>query len=284
MDLETSQSDYNPMSPDQLEAAISGREINESPVTQAAPVETVNPYDKYKFTANGKEIVPKDDDYMKSLMSKGYDYAQKQNEMNQRGQQLAHYEQVDKWAKSNPDKWNHLYGSIFNSQTPDPQTQQQQQAQSADPNLAPVFEKLNKVEEKLKYLDELKEEKDFTRRENEDKTLREEVKSIKETYKDVDFTSLDADGKSLEYRIMEHGVQNGINSFKTAFKDLYHDNLMKMAETKGMEKGAKEIQKHKKLGLLGETPAPLQQMNQPTIKSMSYDDLAQLALKDLGHT
>lgn len=249
----------------------------EQPPPAPAPVE------EYEFTWNGKQIKANKDNLIK-WASQGYDYSQKMNDFNKRLQETNDrwskaetlektYGPVDEWVKQNPDKWEALQSAIHNAQ-----------ASGQSPEL---LKKLSALEEKIshagKFIETLQQKEAAEKQKQEDDQLSKDIQSIQEQYKDLDWKTVDESGHDLAYRVCEHAVKTGINSFRAAFRDLMHDDLMKFTEAKGRESLTKERQVKTQTGLLGKTQAPTKGLNKPTnIKNKSYDDLAREGLEELG--
>lgn len=243
-----------------------------------------------EFSWKDKQIkVPYSDARVKQWASQGYDYAQRMAEFKQqeqaftqKQQQISELEQmygpVDKYVRENPDWWNHVMQQY--------QTRQQQAQATQDPN-NPVLGVLNDLQSKLQqheqFISESTQEKLRLQREKDDQALTGDIQSIRDTYKNIDFDTPDEFGKSLEYKVLEHAHQNGIRNFKTAFKDFYHDQLMKHAEERGKQNVQNDIQKKTKLGLLGTSQAPKKAINSAqNVKNKSYNELYREALDELG--
>lgn len=275
----------------------SGEEVRQAPAEgtvpdpQAAQAPTTttqqpahNP-DEYEFTWNGKQIKA---DRTKILQwaNQGYDYAQKMSEFNKRNAEIErlksdlkkHYEPfdtVEKYAKENPAWWNHVTQSwenrFQNGQQPQGQPQQL-------PN-----ELLQKLDSLEKFKSEFEKRVSIEQREKEDHLLTQEVESIRKQYPNIDFDTPDAEGWSLEKRVMKHAVDHGINSFRAAFRDLRHDDLVKLAQEKAKEETAKTLQTRTKQGIIGKTQTPTKGLARAeNVKSKSYDSLRDEALRELG--
>lgn len=252
--------------------------------TTSAPAPSGN---EFKFTANGKEIIT-DAQKAAQWASQGYNYAQhmqefksKQDQFSQRenefNQRFNTYESIDKQAQNNPDWWNHVLSSYqTRQQNPPPQNLE------ADPFKHEISALKNELNEIKQFKNDIIAEKQAAKMGEEDKKLSQEIQSIRDEFKDLDWNGFDMNGKSLEMRILEHANTNSINSFRAAFRDFNHDSLVKMYESKGRESLQKEIQRNTKLGLLGETPAPLKKFEEAGVKNKSYDDLFRESLKELG--
>ena len=133
-----------------------------------------------------------------------------------------------------------------------------------------------------KYINELISWRDEKVTNEKDAAYNSQISKTQKEYKDIDFYAAGADGKSLHERVLEHGALTGIKTYDSAFRDLYHDNLLKRAEMKAKDSMAAELQKRNKLGLLGETATPNKASNVPNVKYKNYDEASEAALKSLG--
>lgn len=239
------------------------------------------------FTWNGKQIkAPLNDPRVTQWVSQGYDYAQKmqafrqqQSEFEQKQRLISDleskYKPLEEYYSKNPDRWayiNEQYEALQNGLDP------------ADP----VSQKLQSIlESKLKpydqFIQQLQARELQHQQQTEDQALDTEIQSIRDNYKDLDWGSVDAEGKNLEYRVLEHANKIGTTSFRAAFRDFYHDQLVKLSEEKAKESVVKERQKQTKLGLLGQSSTPKKGVTHAEdIKNKSYDDLIAEAIEEFG--
>jgi hypothetical protein len=244
---------------------------------QAAPQE-------YEINWNGKQIKAPIDKLTK-WASQGYDYAQRmealktqQSEFEQNRQQfepkLNLYKDVDDYAAKNPDWWDHVQKSW------------QERQQAFDPS-NPIANELNtlksEIQELRKFKDDLHNEKIQEKRKAEDSALDNEIGEMRKAYADLDWASVDDNGMTLESRILQHATNNGINSFRAAFRDYNHDRLVEIAAMKAKEQAVKDRKAAAKAGLLGVSSTPRHGIQQAgNVRSKSYNDLTQEALKELG--
>ena len=276
---------------DALLQSIENSPAKEIPMHDAAPAQSQTPQTpaptaapEYEITWNGKAIKAPIDK-ITQWASQGYDYAQKMGEFNKSrteyearqkalSEMEGRYKPIDEYVRQNPEWWNHVTQS-FESRA---------QAGGADPVMSKVQEILqSKLQPIEQYIQSQSNKEQAQQREAEDGRLKSDISSIREQYKDLDFDTADDTGKSLEYKVLEYAAQNGINSFKTAFRDFHHDTLLKLAEERGKQQVVKDTQKRTKLGLLGSTQAPTKQLTAATdVKAKSYDALYQEALQELG--
>lgn len=274
---------------DALYDKIMGSSESDGPTGATAPVEAAPatapaPVDDYEFVHNGKQVRANRENVLK-WASQGYDYSQKMADFNRRlnetnskysqAEELSKtYGPVDEWVKANPGKWDALQKAIDSTET-----------SGANPEL---LQKLKGLEEQVlkasKFIESTQAAQEQERIAKEDSDLDAEIKSIREKHANLDWNSANENGQSaLELRILEHASKNGIHSFRAAFNDLLHDDLMKAAESRGRASLTNERKVKESVGLLGTTPAPTKGLTKPTnLKTKTYDDLAREGLEELG--
>lgn len=272
-------------SPDDIDvdALLSGLDGEGSAPQQEAAPETPLPPQEYEYEWRGQRVKEPLDMILKRA-SMGRDYAQNtealKRERSEWEQQRAEFEnrfkpyrEIDDFIKSGDEGkqwWDHV----------NKQWSEREKPQGIDPNLKPLFDELNGLKS---FVSELQQEKLQQKIAKEDESFTQEIQSIQKQFADLDWQTPDQDGKSLEFKVLEHGTKNGIKSFKTAFLDFYHPELEKRWESRGREAVAKDTQKRTRLGLLGETSAPKKGISSAeNVKNRSYDDLAKEALEELG--
>jgi hypothetical protein len=257
----------------------------EAPAEAAAPTQqepAPASIPELEFDYNGKQIkAPFTDPRIKTWAQQGYDYSQKMAAFNQQRseyeKQFAPYKMIDDYAKQNPQWWAEVQKAY--------ESREANRAQGGADSELPeaVKQKLKELDEIKPFISELKQEREQTRIKQEDSALADEIKSIRDKYSNLDWSKVDESGQSLERRVLKHAVDNGIQSFKTAFHDYYHENLIKLHEERGKEQVTKEIQKRTKLGIIGESPTPTKTIRQAeNLKSKSYEDVLREAKEELG--
>jgi hypothetical protein len=218
-----------------------------------------------EFEWNGKKIKPDSEDKARTWMSQGYNYAQRAGELNKQQAQwqkerdellgykkkLDGYSQVDEYAAKNPEWWNHVQESWKTREVP----------QGVDPSIAkvltPIQEKMSKFEDFLGQIEAQKREAEATK---ENEALDQEIGSIRKQYPNIDLTAKDESGETLERRVLKHALEIQTTSFRAAFRDYLHDQLVTQAQANGKEAIVKDQQLKAKKGLLGTTPAPVKEL------------------------
>lgn len=251
--------------------------------------------EKYVIKANGKDIEATKEQLLE-WATRGYSSPNKIGELNKKLLEwenkwkthepiLNTYKPVDEFAKQNPQWWQHVMDQWEKRtawQNPN-QTQTGQAPGALPPEFVQEFSQLKEELQSLRqFKDEISNNQRQYQTQMEDQALDTEIKSIREQYPDLDFNSLDENGDSLERRILKHAADIGTKSFKAAFRDYYHDELVKRAQEKGKEAVVNERVKRSKLGLLGETSAPIKGVRSTNVKGKSYENLLQEAMDEAG--
>ena len=228
----------------------------------------------------------------------GYHYAQNMNKLNSERegfatekktyeQKVAEAQQLnDKWSKfeqyaqQNPQWYDH-WNNAWEARSSQPQSQNTGDDFQAKLEAA-LAEKLKPYESLLAEKQKFEEKAKFA---DQDRLLDEQVKSIRTSYKDIDFDRTNPDtGKSLEFEVLEFMQNNGITNFAHAFKAFYHDNLVGLQVEKQKEAEQKALLEKKKKGIIDEKPGFSGQTRKTDTRHMSWDQVTQLAAKDLGIT
>lgn|SRR3990167_2430069 len=279
------------MSDSELDAQYDAMEGN----TEVAESEEVAPQQQAKpetamiqFTSGGKKIeLPMNDPRVQQWLSQGHDYGnltakhrqereQFENERKQIEALKQTYGPVDEWVKQNPDAWNQFLQQYQ-------QAQQRGNGSQVDPN-NPLVQHIQKLEQKLGQFEPLLESHKTQQIAAEDQALDKDIESVRESYPDLDLDFAGADGRTRMYKVFEHANKNGIKNFKTAFKDLYHDELVQLRVEKAKESDLKTRQKQTKLGLLTDKSAPQQKgiKNAQNYKNKTKNELISEGLDELG--
>ena len=232
------------------------------------PTQAAAPWEKDTIKINGQEFQATRAQILQ-WAAQGRNYPQLVEKLNaekaQYESQYKTYAEIDQFAKANPDWWNTVVQSYQNkgSQTP----------ASAAAALPPeVQSKLN----------ELSEFKSSFETQQAQKALDADVQDIRKQYPDLSWDVLDEAGSSLEMRVYDHAIKNGIQSFKTAFRDLMHDHLIKYSSDKAKEQAVKEHQAQRRTGLVGVSSTSNQAAPSAPKKFKNYDDASAAALAELG--
>lgn len=273
------------LSDGQMDMLVGG-ESSSRDIPMGTPQPQASPWTEDTFTANGKQIKASREDILK-WASMGHNYPQKAQEFNkmktdfeamqsrraeldQLDQKIKPYREIDEFATKNPDWWQQVQQSY----------QQKLNGAETNPEIQAIKQEFQQFREFMQGQQSKEKNQQI---QNEDTELSQEVESIRKTYSNLDFDSLDEGGKSLEMKILEHAMNGGIKSFRVAFRDYCHDQLVGKAKEEGKEAVSKQIQQRTKLGILGETSKPTKGLKvAENVKDKSYEQLAREALDELG--
>lgn len=240
---------------DKLLGEIYGSEEIPTHTPAPAPTPPTPQVKEWELDIRGQKIKADEPSLLK-WAQQGYDYSQNQSafktekdswlkEKTDWEAKINPYREIDEFAKQNPDWWNTIQEGF----------QKRNQPQIPD-ELKSYLEPIVKDYSEVKtFINDVQREKEEARIKNEDANLDKEIKDLRSHYSDLDFDVKDQNGQSLEQRILDHGTKNGFRTFSSAFKDYYHEELIKRAESRGREAVSADMKKRQKLGLL-DTPAP----------------------------
>lgn len=248
------------------------------------------------FKHGDKEIrLPFTDPKVTQWASQGYDYAQKMQAFNQERQQIEQkayqLQQVENALANQPELYNNIREALINAKNGNPNSVQaaqtkvdmQQAIQGLDP-AHPLVQYLSGVNQKLSSLETHQQnwiqEKQLEANRREDEQLTSEIKSIREKYKDLDWSSQNDRGLDLEKQALILAQEKRLG-FTDAFNLLTLEDREKRNYERGKTEAQAELEKNKKLGLLGKTQAPTKGVSTlQNIKSKSWGGVLNEALME----
>ncbi|MES3012623.1 MAG: hypothetical protein V4750_02700 [Pseudomonadota bacterium] len=260
-----------------------------APETPAAAAPS--PWDPkpWEFDHNGKKVFPDSQDKARTWMSQGYNYSQRMAEMNARKRELDgqadrykgfdRYSEIDTFAKSNPQWWEHVEKSW---------TERAAQPAADGGALDPAFQAaLAPLQQELSQLRQWREEQAQQAaqvdEQRQDEALSKDIESTRGSHPKIDFDAVDESGKTLELRILEHAAELGTSSFRAAARDYLHDQLLESATAERLAADAKAPQQQRAAGVLGKSPAPKKGATPaPSLKGRSWDEARDMALAEYG--
>jgi len=248
----------------------------------------------HKYKALGKEIEEPLDTILKRA-GMGYDYAQKMQEFKSQQDQFktqqdefkaqqGKWEQYENYSKENPEWADHVRSAWENRGTFG-QAQQPEASGETNTSLPPEFQqKINQFDE---FMNNVNQERQLNAEAKEDATLSEAIAAVQKEYPDIDMSYSDpTTGMTREMAVLQHAKQNGINSFRAAFRDLHFDQIVARQVTASKDATIKEIQERNKKGHIADSDTSMlnrSSFNQNNSrKNMSYQETALQGAKELG--
>lgn len=268
---------------DELLLKIEGETSPDGPI-QDASAQAKPTWDgkEWTFKVGGKDVIPTDKHQILTWAQLGYGANHKIAELNkeimswkQKEAQIkeleGRYGEVDKYVKENPKFWEHVLQTY------------QRREQMENPN-DPVVQTLQELKAKTQqydqYIEQMQQREAQERMKKEDQEYINHLSEMKKSYPMIDFDAPDENGKSLEHRTLEYAIQNGIRNFKTAFRDYYHDELVKIGAEQAKEKVAKTKFNMQKDGVIGVTERPTKRMSED-VKNKTWNQLAEEAISEM---
>jgi hypothetical protein len=229
---------------------------------------------------------------IKSLAQQSFDYNEKMREFNierrsfeteknqtiETQKSLEYLQQVDTWAKENPELWQQAQNAF----------EANKQGQQVDNNQMnnPVLAKLQQQVELLQStITKQQEETKIRQEEQSDFELNKVTQEYQDKNPHLDWVGKNELGLSLRDRIDQHAIDQGINNFRAAANDYLFEDHIKNAEMKAKEDAGTKIKQASKLGLGPVTPVPIGTLTKRAVKDVynsSYEDLGNEALRELG--
>ncbi len=268
----------------------------EGPKEAPAPAAEATPWwSTIEFDSGGRKVKPDSEEKARTWISQGYDYSQKMGAFNQERakwqaerqelsgykDKFSRYDQVDQYAAKNPDWWKHVQESWNSRDTV-----------GVDPQIAkvlsPIQEKLSQFEQFVGTIQQQQQAAEAAKQqealEKDNQALDQEITSIRKQYPNIDLATKDESGETLERRILKHAMDINTSSFRAAFRDYLHDQLLVTAKADGKDAVAKETQLNFKKGLLGKTQTPTKELKPVNTKAPWNDKQFSGAniLKEMG--
>lgn len=235
---------------------------------------------KYK----GEELSMDDDKY-RNFAQKGYDYEQKmhqfrvdgklrEQEFAEKAAQYSELEAINNYAKENP-----AFEKLIQEQWALVQSGQQPQV-SPQNQMEVLQSQVNQLMGKLESQESAMESKRVAEMEA---TQEGAIEKYKSDHGDLDWEQKDDLGLSLEDRIGQAMIDNGVKNFNIMADSFLMKEHLTRAGLKSKESLGKEIQKKTHLGL-GEITknSQLSTKKADDVSNKSYDQLIREGLEELG--
>ena len=273
-----------------IEAPETERPMTGTPAPEpsaAAPVPVAWNGEDFAFDSNGKRVVPDSREKLQTWASLGHNYSQRAAEINRREAEFKSlegkykpYAEVDDYASKNPEWWQAVQDAYAKRGQAVPETVGQ-----LDPGiqaaLKPFQEKLAAVES---FMTAAQQEKAIQEQTRQDEALSQEVEAIRKQHPNIDLKAIDESGQTLEFRVMKHASEIGTGSFRAAFRDYLHDQLVESAKANGQTASVKAKEHEKRQGILGvsSTPRKVPDDAPANVRGKTYDQVTQDIYREYG--
>lgn len=243
-----------------------------------------NTTDGTKIKYKGKEIDVNHPKYV-DFAQKGYDYEQKmhqfridsklkEQEYSQKAAALKELEEINEYAKTNP-----AFEQLIQREWAKVQAGEEIQVDPQD-KVQLIEAKLNQLMDKLGSQEQQLEARRIAELEA---TQEGAIAKYKEDHTDFDWNKEDDEGLTLEDRIGQAMIDNGVRDFQIMADSFLIKEQLTRKTLEGKEAAAREIQKANKLGLGRVTKqSQLQTKKAEDVSNKSYDELLLEGLAELG--
>lgn len=243
--------------------------------------------DEWAFDWNGKRVVPDSREKLQTWVQLDYNNSTRAAEINKREADLKAFEakykpyaEVDDYATKNPDWWQAVQDAYTKrgQQVPEQVNQLPPEMQAA---LKPLQEKLEAMSS---FVTTVQQEKQIQDQQRQDEALTSEIEAIRKQHPTIDLNAVDESGKTLEYRVMAHAAEIGTGSFRAAFRDYLHDQLVESAKANSQTAQGKAKEHEKRQGILGVSPTPKKVPDDApvNVRGRNYDQITQSILQEYG--
>jgi len=246
---------------------------------------------KLKYTANGKDV-EEDLNTILKRASQGYHYAQRMGDLKTQesewqtkladAQSLSEkYAEIDTYARGNPewfDHWNNAYQNRdmpLEAGSPDQPVgfDPAQITSLIDQKLAPFQETFQQQQQRI--------EQEKVDAQNAE--LDKQIAATQKEFEDVDFGATDPEnGVSLENKVYQFMVDNGISDFNRAYKIMDYENIMARQVEKAKADLVKQEQTKRKQGIVAETSGQAKTPDHVDLNKLSHDQQQKLLLEELN--
>lgn len=153
----------------------------------------------------------------------------------------------------------------------------------APEQLRPFVEEISSLKKQLGEFSQFKSQFDQeqqTKKEQADVNfVREEMKTFQTRYPEINLQEKDPDGVLLWAKIVKHGVDNQIPTFKAAALDFLEDRVLDTVSSRARNSTTQSIKTDKANGIIARSPTPFNKGQSTKIdpKSMSWSEAGQAA-------
>ncbi len=187
---------------------------------------------------------------------------------------------IQDWSEKNPQEWQRLLDLYQKKDLVlgTPEAGQEQVSPKVLEYIGKLEAKIREHDEKWSSFDKQNEE---TKVREEVGVINREVEEFSKEFPEIDLTEANLDGVTLKGLIMQHGVNNGIRTFKLAAMDFLGPRLMEIAQQRGRTEAVKSVKTDKSQGIVARSDKPFGQGSPVDPGKMSKGDRLNAAKAEL---
>jgi len=258
---------------------------------QAAPAPETDPQvsnpewfkpDTFQLKYRGQTVAPKDYQHAVNLMQQGWSYSEamrslktEKDEFESQKGKFTQYEQLEQAFQRNPAFAQKIWSMYQEAQgNQGGQQQQQQMPTPQDPQYQQLFQMVSGMQDRMRAQDS----------KDSDAQVKQEIETIKASMPTVQWDQQTETGHTLIYDVLNHARQGQFPTLTAAARDYLWDTQQANARMSGAQQAANAKQRATRQGVVQTgKPTPTQGGTKTVnVKDVSYDKLAEMALKSLG--
>jgi hypothetical protein len=114
-----------------------------------------------------------------------------------------------------------------------------------------------------------------------DSAYQQQYSAVKEAYPSLDLQQSDPEtGQTLEYKILSFARENGLTNFEHATRLFANEQIMNSERERIREEVLQDLQKNRRLGVMGVSNEPTHPTSQADVRKMSQSEIMDAAAND----
>jgi len=221
------------------------------------------------------------EDKFKDFNTQKSEFQKQQGDYGKYKEFYSKYEPLQTWSEKNPEEFQTIWDMYQNKSKHLMQNQVAQQAPDEMGKFQPFIEKITNLE---KQLGEMSEFKSSWQKEREDaqtqadvQEVESEITKFKQDFKEINLDERDAEGTALWAKIVAHGVDRKIPSFRAAALEYLEPKLFEVVQLRARNDAVRQVKDKARAGIVATSEKPMTSGNtlQFDPRRASYDQIAE---------
>ena len=234
--------------------------------------------DLFRLKYRGQTVSPRDYNHATQLMQQGWSYSQRMAELNRQQQEIeadkarySQYAQLDDAFRMNPAFAQQIWAMYQQAAAQQggataPQSQ-------TDPAYQQMYQMMSQMQQRLQNFDN----------QRADQEVESEIGTLRQQYPQTQWDAITESGHSLLWDVINHAYSGRFPSLNAAYRDYMWDSVQANARGQAVQQQTQARQRAARQGVVDAgAPAPAKGKERVNLHSSSYDDLTDMALRDLG--
>lgn len=193
--------------------------------------------------------------------------------------QLSELQKIQQWSQESPEEFERFWEMYQNR---DNYLKQGDESGMITAELQSLRSTIKQQQDAIQQLMSGHEEQQTAA---EIQEVEQEIDAFKSQYGEkygIKLEETDEEGLSLQARIIKHGIDNNIDSFKLAAFDFLEDRLFTTAQQEGRREVADKIKQDRRAGIIGRSATPTTGETNLDPLKMNEDELMNSALSEFN--